>query len=354
MYHEKQSFENLMARMLSRIPDGIDKREGSIIWDALAPAALEIESIYYALDGVIEETMAVTAGKEFLKLRALERGLEPFPATKAIIKAQFNVEVNKGIRFNYNGVVFVVDSVIDNDKHIYRLECEQTGLVGNVDSGTLVQIDYVKGLQNAQILGVIVNGKEEEETERFRQRYFDSFKERSFGGNIADYIEKTLAINGVGSCKVTPIWKGGGSVKVTILDSNYNKANTETINFVQNKLDPTQDGTGVGLAPIGHIVTVDTVEDENITLSVKATFNTLIRFENKKEEFKTQINQYFTELKKKWHKEQIILRPAHIISRLLNLNNVEDITELKINGKVGNYTLENNKIPKLVDIVEVQ
>ena len=112
MYHEKQSFENLMARMLSRIPDGIDKREGSIIWDALAPAALEIESIYYALDGVIEETMAVTAGKEFLKLRALERGLEPFPATKAIIKAQFNVEVNKGIRFNYNGVVYSVDSAV--------------------------------------------------------------------------------------------------------------------------------------------------------------------------------------------------------------------------------------------------
>ena len=40
MYTDTQNFEEIMRRMLSRIPNGIDKREGSIIWDALAPAAL--------------------------------------------------------------------------------------------------------------------------------------------------------------------------------------------------------------------------------------------------------------------------------------------------------------------------
>ena len=43
-------------------------------------------------------------------------------------------------------------------------------------------------------------------TEDLRQRYFDSFEEKAFGGNVRDYLEKTNAIPGVGSTKVTRVW----------------------------------------------------------------------------------------------------------------------------------------------------
>ncbi|NLG89960.1 MAG: phage portal protein, partial [Clostridiaceae bacterium] len=33
---EEQTFEAIMQRMLDRVPNNIDKREGSIIWNALA------------------------------------------------------------------------------------------------------------------------------------------------------------------------------------------------------------------------------------------------------------------------------------------------------------------------------
>lgn len=36
---EEQTYEALMERMLDRLPDDIDKRENSVIWNALAPAA---------------------------------------------------------------------------------------------------------------------------------------------------------------------------------------------------------------------------------------------------------------------------------------------------------------------------
>ena len=37
---EDMTFDVIMQRMLDRVPDDLDKREGSVIWDALAPAAL--------------------------------------------------------------------------------------------------------------------------------------------------------------------------------------------------------------------------------------------------------------------------------------------------------------------------
>lgn len=39
--YENVTYEDILQRMLDRVPDSMDKREGSIIYDALAPAAVE-------------------------------------------------------------------------------------------------------------------------------------------------------------------------------------------------------------------------------------------------------------------------------------------------------------------------
>ena len=57
-----------------------------------------------------------------------------------------------------------------------------------------------------------------------RQRYFDSFDSKAYGGNVDDYLNKTNSLPGVGSTKVTPVWNGGGTVLLTILNSEYGKA----------------------------------------------------------------------------------------------------------------------------------
>ena len=44
--YEQYKAEFLLERMLSRVDDKIDKREGSVIYDALAPASVEAD-IYY-------------------------------------------------------------------------------------------------------------------------------------------------------------------------------------------------------------------------------------------------------------------------------------------------------------------
>ena len=47
---EDMTYEVILKRMLDRVKNSIDKREGSIIYDALAPAAVELSIMYDELD----------------------------------------------------------------------------------------------------------------------------------------------------------------------------------------------------------------------------------------------------------------------------------------------------------------
>ena len=52
---EENDFDTLMERMLENVSDELDKREGSVIYDAIAPAALELANMYVALDVVMDK-----------------------------------------------------------------------------------------------------------------------------------------------------------------------------------------------------------------------------------------------------------------------------------------------------------
>lgn len=148
-------------------------------------------------------------------------------------------------------------------------------LLERLATNTLVQlipIEYIAGLETIEITELLIPGEDEEETEALRARYFETFKTNAYGGNQKDYIQKTNAINGVGATKVTPIWNGGGTVLLTILNSEFSKASDTLIASVQNEIDPTSDGSGVGIAPIGHIVTVNTAEEVPVNISTSITF----------------------------------------------------------------------------------
>lgn len=46
------------------------------------------------------------------------------------------------------------------------------------------------------------------------------------------------AIAGVGGCKVYPVWNGGGSVRVVVIDSTFAPPKQTLIDAVQEALDP--------------------------------------------------------------------------------------------------------------------
>lgn len=345
--YEDVTYEAIIRRMLDRVSDKLDKREGSVIWDTHSPTAIELQILYIELDTILREAYGDTASREFLVLRCKERGILPEEATHTILKGEFtpaNIDVT-GQRFNLGSMNYIVTEKITDGE--YKVKCETTGIIGNQYLGTMIPIEYIAGLETAELTEILIPGEDEEDTEDLRNRYFSSFDEKAFGGNRKDYIVKTNAIAGVGSTKVTPVWNGGGTVKLTILDSTYGTANSVLIQFVQQTIDPTQDGEGWGLAPIGHIVTVETADPVDIIVNTTITFAEGYSWSNLQSQIDAAMEAYLLELRETWaDNEYLIVRVSQIETRILNIAGIIDIKETKINGVTDNLTLGMYDIPQ--------
>ena len=350
--YENITYEDILQRMLDRVPNNMDKREGSVIYDALAPAAVELQLMYIELDVIMNESFADTASREYLVRRANERGITPEPATNAILKGVFTpttVDV-LGKRFNCDELNYIaIEKITDGE---YQMQCETAGLSGNVNFGQMNPIEYIERLESAELTEILIPGEDEEDTEVFRQRYFKSFESQAFGGNIADYKQKTNAIGGVGSTKVTPVWNGGGTVLLTIIDSNFKTASEELIKLVQETIDPTQDASGKGLAPIGHIVTVKTAEEVLVHVTTDITYEPNYSFNVLQTQIEEVIENYLLELRETWgDNEYLTVRSSQIDARLLDITGIVDIQNTHVND-VKNFITTEYQIPVIGGVTD--
>lgn len=394
--YEDQTYDVVLKRMLNRVSNKLDKRPSSPVYDLHSSTAVEFQILYIELEYLIKNSYGDTAAREFLILLAKDRGLTPDPATKAILQGEFtptNIDVT-GKRFNISNINYIVKEQIEPG--IYKVECETAGLVGNQYLGDMIPMDYIEGLETASLTSVLIPGDDEEDTEVFRQRYFDSFNEQSFGGNHADYMTKVKGIDGVGSCKVKRVWNGdirpaemiptakvrewfssvlgtldkevqiwlstvfvaaaekkltvGGTVRVVITDSDdYGEASSTLVQSVQRTLDPEEStGEGYGLAPIGHVVSVVSATPAPIKVTTTVTFEEGYTWSNSKSAIEEAVNGYFLELRKSWSDTtQTIVRVSQIENRILGVDGVVDVTGTKLNGTASNMTLSEFSIPTL-------
>lgn len=394
--YEDQTYDVVLKRMLNRVSNKLDKRPSSPVYDLHSSTAVEFQILYIELEYLIKNSYGDTAAREFLILLAKDRGLTPDPATKAILQGEFtptNIDVT-GKRFNISNINYIVKEQIEPG--IYKVECETAGLVGNQYLGDMIPMDYIEGLETASLTSVLIPGDDEEDTEVFRQRYFDSFNEQSFGGNHTDYMTKVKGIDGVGSCKVKRVWNGdirpaemiptakvrewfssilgtldkevqiwlstvfvaaaekkltvGGTVRVVITDSDdYGEANSTLVQSVQRTLDPEEStGEGYGLAPIGHVVSVVSATPTPIKVTTTVTFEEGYTWSNNKSAIEEAVNGYFLELRKSWSDTtQTIVRVSQIENRILGVDGVVDVSGTKLNGTASNMTLSEFSIPTL-------
>lgn len=194
---------------------------------------------------------------------------------------------------------------------------------------------------------LLIPAEDEEDTEALRERYLNSFDSNPFGGNKQDYKEKTNALDGVGGTVVIPVWNGGGTVKLIIIDSNYNKASDTLVARVQEEIDPDPQGTGSGIAPIGHTVTVTTAEELVVNVNVRITLNEGYTWSQISEAATNALEAYFLEMRKVWENGGLVVRISQIENRLLNLDGVLDVADTTLNGVSSNLIVETEQLPVL-------
>ena len=164
--YEDMTFENIMDRCLDRVSSSIDKREGSVVYDAIAPAAAELAIMYIELAYLMDRAFPDTESGDDLTKKVRERSIFRTPATAAIRKGYFEdgngaaMDVPIGTRFSGDNLNYTVTEKIATGQ--FRLLCETPGAAGNQYQGNLFPIDYVEGLGAARLADILINGEDEE------------------------------------------------------------------------------------------------------------------------------------------------------------------------------------------------
>lgn len=358
-YLEKYTFEYLINKALENVPDTLDKRQGSIIYDALAPACYELSDYYMELRKFLNDVFVSTAHNEYLDNRVAERGLTRYMATQAIRKGVFTSTggvpsvIPIGSRFSTidgeNSVNFeVIGAYVENDVAVpgaYQLQCEVAGTIGNDYVGNLMSITHINGLVSADVTSILVSARDTETDEELRARYYLTIRQNSFGGNMAQYDQELKKIDGVGYVQVYPVWNGGGTVKCSIINSDYDSIDTEEIARIQDIVDPNSEGKGLGIAPIGHKVTITTATPLYINISATIVIDHRYTLEQLRESIELAISNYLQNVKNLWGvadeygQYSLSIYIARINNAILSVEGVANVTNTTINNSASDLVL---------------
>ena len=350
MAYEHITYESILHRMMERVTmeyPSLDTREGSILFNALAPAAMELAIMYTELDNVFNQSFVTTASRDYLLLGCLEMGMDTtvFYASQGVHKGEFNVEVPIFSRWNHDLYNYFVDEYIGvnaEGNHEYRLVCETSGTEPNNVTGNLMPItNSPTGLILAQITECIVEGENESSDDEIRQAYYNYVDNVATDGNIKQYEKWCAEYEGIGNYKIIPQWDDRqNTVKVSILSASNRTASDELVAEFQEYLDPDSEGMGNGVAPIGAIVTVTTANERDITVSanvkMKAGYSDT-----------SPINEALVDYLSSVAYKRDTVAYMNIGAAILSVEGVDSITNLKVNGGTADITLGEEEIPVL-------
>ena len=355
-YLQKYTYEYILTEALSKVPDNVDKREGSIIRDALSPCCYEAAKHILYLADIIEQTYIETANGLWLDGRVIEGGITRDPATYAkklgVFKTQLDepCQISIGQSFstvgdtilNYTAVQVYANEDGDVVPGSYIMQCNTVGSVGNSYIGRIVPNDYIEKLASAEITTLLYPGEEEESDDSLRERFLANLMKTAFGGNIAQYRQWAKEIPGIGGVQVYPVWAGGGTVKLSIIDTDYNSCSSEFCQTILEKFDPEnsggETGLGLGIAPIGHKVTVNTPLPRTINVSGKITLLPGYKLETLLPQIKLALEEYLLSLRQAWENSDdennysVIVYLGRINFAILNVKGVSSAYELQLNG----------------------
>ena len=347
--YEDMTYDALLAAAKADVGDGVQKGEGSLVFNALSALAFELERLYMAADYILNEGFADTADMDGLIRIAANRGITRKAATQASVSVTCDAAVPIGWRASLKGYNYVVTEVLDAVNYIYKAECEEAGSGPNELLGALIPIDYVDGLTSAVITEVLIPGDDDETQEELYTRYLQSFSTEAFGGNITAYKSIVTAMEGVGGCKVYPVWDGPGTVKVVVQAADYGAPSSYLVDQIQEALVPTDGGTGYGYAPIDHDVTVAAVTEVTVNVATTITYTPGYSWATIGEQITAAVEGYIKSIAQAWSEGDARTEALVYVSRLeaavLNVTGVTDITGTTLNGSTTNLHRDSDEIP---------
>ena len=369
--YTSRNYDYWLDKMLDNVPDDIDQREGSIVFDALAPAAMAMAQQSLTMANIIRQSYIKTAQGEFLDYRAMEHGTARYAATQTEVKAKFldsdgnpinNVQI--GDQFASIGetpIFYTVQKV--NDDLTGELTADDPGTTANSYIGQILPVTSNDSLSWAEITEIVAPARDEETDDHLRDRLLKADDWVAYGGNVADYLSMLSKINEVGAGQVYPVWNGAGTVKLVIVDNNIMPASADLVKKVKNIIDPEdREALGYGLAPIDHQVTVVAPSILTVNVASTVTIDSKQNADSVKAKIKEAIENYFQLLRQSWNTvdpktgrgySQTVYR-SKILSQIMSVEGVINASVPTLNGADQDIALVfNNQISQLPILGEV-
>lgn len=359
--------EELMTKMLDSVPDNIDKRQGSVVQipiSAVAPvldellmevAKASLQNNSVTSTGISLDAIGVGVGV-VRKVATFAKGVVHITAEPESQSQEVVLPVGFTFITKHTGtpVVFRVTQYIGDNK--YNVESEQSGDIGNIYIGEVLPLDYVDNLKDARLIDITFAGIDEETDEEFRKRVISATVNKSFGGNVAYYVEATNNFSFVGSCQVHSAWDGGGTVLISAIGNGGRPLSSEAILELQEEIDPTgYQGKGIGLAPIGAVVTITQPPRVQVNVDCELVVTDPSQINSIHAMIEEGIKDYISEIQGKWSQSDkynnysISLFYSRIMAIIMQVQGVENVRSLLLNGGTEDMDLaqtpSNNPFP---------
>lgn len=254
------------------------------------------------------------------------------------------------------GVSLTVTPTQTTDFFAFQLTAETAGTIGNDYSGPILPISVIPDLTYAYIADILVLGDDEENDDELRERLIEALTVRPFGGNITAYRQAAMAIDGVGAVQVYPTWDGGGTVKLSILGSDYLPASNTVVANVQNEIDPPPQGSGMGMAPIGAVVTVVAPTSVSVNIVAVIDLSPGVTIDQVRQAIIDAIGAYILSVRKEWDTQvsagtySSTVYRSRVMTAILSVAGVVNVSTLTLNGSASDLVLTESGVTQQVPV----
>ena len=304
------TFTYLINECLANVDDKFDKREGSIIYDALAPACYVLAGYYDNLNNAIKQCYGTMATGDNLDEITNSLGVNRIEGTNAylwlyidysavgvtdsaLVGEKFHFAMADGSEWE-----FVIKMYDPNNAKTFKC---LSSIVGNWDTLLNSRLNNYAISDNSILNEAEVDksdgsytdnnyGKDDETDEELRTRYLEYLAYNRFGGNFTDYLALTeiapsllSGVDDTGNYAYNMGVIRGSQLNVYMWlckhytdTGEYVAVDSDTISNIKEELDPTTvTGKGLGYVPIGHLLNVGSMTVVTPTIAVGIDGNTI-------------------------------------------------------------------------------
>ena len=349
--YEEYTYQSLLESALADAPEGVDIRQGSIYYDAVAGAMMKVARVYADLNMLANFIYIDTCTGEFLDRKAEEHSVVRLPATNAKYYVTFTGTTPElGERFYTNGIYFALGKAADNTLY---LESEESGTVANaIYSGTAaIPVNNIDGLTSATFGELFERGVDEEDDESLRARLREKIAGPAENGNLQHYRTWCEEVDGVGRARIIPLWNGPNTVKGIIIDATGKPATTAVIERVQEYIDPDSAGLGEGVANLGAHFTAAAPTELEIDISLSAVLAASATDEEAEAAIEEAVTAYLQDLTMNTADgEDIVVRISAIGALINGLDIITDYSSLTLNSDSENITPTSTQVAVLGEV----